>query len=136
MTTITQTTSQVTTGAAAPSSAEKASMDYDAFLQLFIAQMKNQDPMNPNDPTQSLAQLASFSNVEQSIKLNEKLDRLIAVSDTTLASAIIGRQMSNLDDSISGVVVSVENGPTGLSAILDSGATLLLSDGYRLTGHE
>jgi len=136
MTTITQTTSQVTTGAAAPSSAEKASMDYDAFLQLFIAQMKNQDPMNPNDPTQSLAQLASFSNVEQSIKLNEKLDRLIAASDTTLASAIIGRQMSNLDESISGVVVSVENGPDGLSAILDSGETLLLSDGYKLTAHE
>ena len=44
--------------------------------------------------------------------------------------------MSNLDDSISGVVVSVENGPDGLSAILDSGETLLLSDGYRLTAHE
>lgn len=136
MTTITQTTPKTMPSATAPSASEKASMDYDAFLQLFIAQMKNQDPMNPNDPTQSLAQLASFSNVEQSIKLNEKLDRLIAASDTTLASAIIGRQMSNLDESISGVVVSVENGPDGLSAILDSGETLLLSDGYRLTAHE
>ena len=37
------------------------SLDYNAFLQLLIAQMKNQDPTKPTDPAQFIAQLASFS---------------------------------------------------------------------------
>src|SRR5581483_10586188 len=39
------------------------SLDYDAFLRLLIAQMKNQDPTKPTDPSQFVAQLASFSSV-------------------------------------------------------------------------
>jgi len=40
------------------------------FLQLLVAQLKNQDPMNPADGTQFVAQLAQFSSLEQLISLN------------------------------------------------------------------
>ena len=43
------------------------------FLQLFIAQLKNQDPMNPMDSQDLSAQLAQFSSVEQLMQMNEKL---------------------------------------------------------------
>ena len=56
------------------SDAAAASIDYNAFLRLLIAQMKNQDPTKPMDLAQFMAQLASFSNVEQGIKMNQKLD--------------------------------------------------------------
>ena len=127
--------SAVSSASARPagSDAAKANIDYNAFLKLFIASMKNQDPTKPNDPAQTLSQLASFSNVEQSIKFNEKLDRLVASSAAGLAAAMAGKGISSLDGSVSGVVQSVENGANGLSAILEGGTRLDLSIGYRIT---
>ncbi len=40
------------------------------FLQLLVAQIKNQNPMNPTDGTQFMSQLAQFSSLEQLISLN------------------------------------------------------------------
>jgi flagellar basal-body rod modification protein FlgD len=40
------------------------------FLQLLVAQIKNQDPMNPTDSTTFMTQLAQFSDLEQLISLN------------------------------------------------------------------
>lgn len=134
MTSVSTTSAGGPAGVSQPrSDAAKANMDYDAFLRLFIASMKNQDPMKPNDPAENLSQLASFSNVEQSIKLNEKLDRLVASSAAGLAATMIGKGVSSLDGSVSGVVQSVENGANGLSAILEGGTRLDLSLGYRIT---
>lgn len=111
----------------------KAKLDYDAFLQLFVSSMKNQDPTKPNDPAQTLAQLASFSNVEQSIKLNEKLDSLLASSSATVAASLVGKTLGNLDGTISGVVKSVETGTGTLVAILSDDQRLNLTDGYRVS---
>lgn len=52
--------------------------DYNTFLQLLIAQAKNQDPTNPTDPAQYVQQFAALSQVEQSAKANAKLDQIIA----------------------------------------------------------
>src|ERR1700759_3303951 len=46
------------------------------FLTLLTAQLKNQDPTNPTDPTQFVAQLAQFSTVEQLTKSNTTLDTI------------------------------------------------------------
>lgn len=115
------------------SDATKSTLDYTAFLRLFIASMKNQDPTKPNDPSQTLAQLASFSNVEQSIKLNSKLDMLVSSSSANLAASLIGRGLASLDGALSGIVKEVENGSQGLIAILQSGARIDLSLGYKIT---
>jgi flagellar basal-body rod modification protein FlgD len=131
--------SATSTSAAIPvsqtrSDATKANLDYSAFLRLFVASMKNQDPTKPNDPSQTLSQLASFSNVEQSIKLNEKLEQLVASSSATFAASLIGKEVSSLDGAISGRVSSVENGPAGLIAVLKDGGRLDLGRGYRMSG--
>lgn len=47
-----------------------------AFLQLLIAQMQNQDPTQPQDGTQFVAQLAQFSSLEQQIQMRQDLDTL------------------------------------------------------------
>lgn len=59
-------------------SAAAASADFDSFLRLLTAQLRNQDPLQPIDSTQFVAQLASFSTVEQLIGTNERLDALMA----------------------------------------------------------
>jgi flagellar hook assembly protein FlgD len=52
--------------------------DYNTFLQLLIAQAKNQDPTNPTDPSQYVQQVAALSQVEQSVTANAKLDQIIS----------------------------------------------------------
>jgi len=51
-------------------SATSPQNDEQMFLQLLVAQLRNQDPMNPTDGTQFVAQLAQFSSLEQLISLN------------------------------------------------------------------
>jgi len=59
------------------------------FLQLLVAQLKNQDPLNPADGTQFLTQLAQFQQLEQSINMGEDLtavrqdlDKLVAADQS------------------------------------------------------
>jgi flagellar basal-body rod modification protein FlgD len=51
-------------------------MGKDEFLKLLVAQMKNQDPLNPMDGQQMAAQLAQFSSVEQLISANDTLAKI------------------------------------------------------------
>ena len=59
---------------------QNSAEDFDKFLRLMTEQLRHQDPLNPADPTEFVAQLATFSSVEQSIKSNEKLDSLITAT--------------------------------------------------------
>ncbi len=59
-----------------PTSAASAGLGKDAFLQLLVAQVRNQDPLNPADGQQFLAQLAQFSELEQMIGIRSELESL------------------------------------------------------------
>ncbi|MFN3635862.1 MAG: flagellar hook assembly protein FlgD [Rhizobium rhizophilum] len=87
--------------------AAKASVDYDSFLKLLIAQMKNQDPTDPMDASEQIAQLATFSQVEQSIQMNSNLETLITGNALTNASTYIGKTITSADEKTTGVVASV-----------------------------
>ena len=52
------------------------------FLKLFVAQLKNQDPSSPQDPTQFVAQLAQFSQLEQSLQMRQDLDTMKQIMTT------------------------------------------------------
>jgi flagellar basal-body rod modification protein FlgD len=80
MTTVGSIQSPASVVAKPKSDAEKATLNYDAFLKLLLEQLKSQDPTNPVDQAESLAQLASFSGLEQAIKTNQKLDALLVQS--------------------------------------------------------
>lgn len=54
--------------------------NYDTFLRLLTTQLQNQDPLEPLDSTKFTEQLVSYSQVEQQIATNEKLNSLIALS--------------------------------------------------------
>lgn len=53
-----------------------SNVDFQSFLRLLTAQLRNQDPLSPLDSTQFVAQLASFSTVEQLISANTRLDTI------------------------------------------------------------
>ena len=63
--------------------AEKNSMDKDAFLQLLVAQMQYQDPLEPTSNTEFVSQYAQFSQVEQ-------MQNMAATSELARATSLVG----------------------------------------------
>jgi len=62
------------------------------FLQLLVAQMKNQDPESPSDPTQFVAELAQFSELEQVIGIRTDIESYAAAQTGSQASSQTGSQ--------------------------------------------
>ncbi len=63
---------------------EQNGMDKDAFLQLLVAQMKYQDPLEPTSNTEYISQYATFSQVEQ-------MQNMAATMELTRASSMVGK---------------------------------------------
>lgn len=59
-------------------SASTLSANYELFLSLQTTQIQNQDPLDPMDSSQYTEQLVQYSSVEQAIKQNENLEKIIA----------------------------------------------------------
>lgn len=73
--------------------ANALNQNFNQFLTLLTTQLKNQDPLSPMDSTQFTNQLVSFSQVEQQIKTNDNLNKLVNLtntSQTTLGLSYIG----------------------------------------------
>ena len=70
-----KTTSTSTAGAATVAKKDTI-MGKEDFLTLLVAQLKNQDPLKPDDPTAFTAQLAQFSSLEQLTNLNKSMEGL------------------------------------------------------------
>ena len=113
-------------------STSKTAVDYQSFLKLLIAEMKNQDPTKPMDSTQYVAQLATFSQVEQSVQSNTKLDQIMQSSALSQADAIIGRSITSADGKTTGIVASVTLASTGLIAVLQDGTKVPVGAGVSI----
>lgn len=114
-------------------SATKPTLGYDDFLKLLLAQMQNQDPLKPIDSTEYVSQLATFSNVEQGIKQNAKLDQILITSNLSQAGNAIGKVVTSADGTISGVVRSVRIDDLGATALLANGKELELTSGVTIS---
>lgn len=64
--------------------------NYDQFLQILTAQLRNQSPLEPMDANSFTEQLVQFSSVEQAIKTNDSLTTLIALSASNEATSLVG----------------------------------------------
>ncbi|BCH23135.1 flagellar basal body rod modification protein FlgD [Mesorhizobium sp. L-8-10] len=110
----------------------KANVDYQSFLKLLVAEMKHQDPTNPMDATQYVSQLASFSQVEQSVQINSKLENILATSQLSQASSVIGKHLTSADGAVKGVVAEVRLYSDGIIAVLDTGKEVLVQPGVKV----
>ncbi len=89
-TTVTPTSSSSGTTPGAASSAAPPAVDKNMFLELLVAQLKNQDPLNPTDSMQFVQQLAQFQQLEQSVNMGQDIaairadmDQLAGTGDST-----------------------------------------------------
>lgn len=75
---------------------QNLNQNFNQFLTLLTTQLKNQDPLSPMDSTQFTNQLVSFSGVEQQIKMNDNMNKLLALSSlnmTSLGLSYIGKHV-------------------------------------------
>ncbi|MGH1418897.1 MAG: flagellar hook assembly protein FlgD [Hyphomicrobiaceae bacterium] len=115
------------------SASSQNTLDYNSFLRLLVAELQNQDPTNPTDPTQYMSQIASFSAVEQQINSNTKLDALLTSMTITQASGLVGRNVSTDDGSISGSIASIRITSNGAEARLENGKSVTLGPGVTVS---
>jgi len=84
----------------------------DDFLRLLIAQLSNQDPTNPMEDREFIAQMAQFSTLEQMTNMASDFSRLTAMLAGSEASQSLGRnvEVADGDLTIQGVVRAVTRG--------------------------
>lgn len=134
VTSATDTTSKSSSSTGSTTSSN--SVDYNTFLQLLVAEMKNQDPTNPMDTSQYMSQFAQLSTVEQAMQTNSKLDALLSSQSLSQANGLIGKTVSFTDStgaSFSGKVVSVSINSDGSIATLQDGTKIAVGPGLTIS---
>lgn len=114
--------------------AQSSTIDQEDFIRLFLAQLQFQDPLEPVDNREFLAQLAQFSALEQSRQLSENTASMLAMSASDQAVGLLNRQvdLTNLGVTRSGTVVAVQFGSAGPELSVRD-ATGSVSTGIRLS---
>jgi flagellar basal-body rod modification protein FlgD len=117
-------------------SAPSPTLTHNDFLQLLIAQMRNQDPTSPTDMTQYMSQFAQLSSVEQAVQTNTKLDTLLSSSALSQAEGLIGRTAAftsadGLDTT--GKITAVRIIQGGAVATLEDGTQVQLGPGITIS---
>lgn len=83
------------TGTSGNSTTQKSALgdlsdNYETFLTLLTSQLQNQDPLQPTDTAEFTKQLVQYSQVEQSIKTNQKLDDVISAINNGQPNQALG----------------------------------------------
>ena len=111
------------------------------FLTLLITQLKNQDPMNPQDSSQFVAQLAQFSSLEQMTNLNTNMETVlensavsmigqtVTVADTNSTSGFVTGKVSGIVYYANGPAVQVNGVNYPLSAVQNVGSVVTAAGG-------
>ncbi len=84
----------------------------DDFLKLLMAQLSNQDPTNPMENTEFIAQMAQFSSLEQMTNMSSEFTKLAGMLNSSEAVSTIGKTVDVEvgEDVISGVVEAATRG--------------------------
>ncbi len=89
--------------------------DFQTFLTLLTTQLKNQDPLKPMESTEFVAQLASFSSVEQQVRTNDRLEQILDAlggGSTGGLAAWIGKEVrAPAQANFTGVPIEIETTP-------------------------
>lgn len=112
-------------------------LDSDAFLMLLIAQLRNQDPMEPMDHTAMLQQTATFTQVEMLTKLENLHIEQASMLQTRFATELIGQEVSGEDtlgQPVAGVVESVRFTASGPTLVLSGDTEIDLADLNAVSG--
>ncbi len=82
-------------------------IDVDQFLKLLVAELQNQDPLNPMDNSELVQQINTIREISATTELSDTLNSVLLGQNTATASSLIGKSVTALTDdaqNIEGVV--------------------------------
>jgi flagellar basal-body rod modification protein FlgD len=115
------------------------SLGKDDFLKILMTQLQNQDPLNPMQDKDFIAQMATFTSLEQMTNMNKSITSLVSAQEQAQLisySQFIGKEVSwhKLTESKDGnSVIKQGTGKITSLKFTDGVATFLLEDGTSLT---
>jgi flagellar basal-body rod modification protein FlgD len=80
-------------------SASNIQMDY---MKLLVTELQNQNPLEPLDNNQMASQLAQFSQLQQIESMNSNFASVLAVTELSYASSLIGKEVSFMSETSTG----------------------------------
>lgn len=110
----------------------------DAFLKILMTQLQNQDPLNPMQDKDFIAQMATFTSLEQLTNMGKSIDSLVSAQEQSQLvsyNQFIGKEVSwhKIDESTDTPVVTEGSGKITSLKFTDGVATFILEDGTTLT---
>lgn len=109
-TTVEETSSYVSTSYTVPEIGDGTVLDKDAFLQLLVAQMTNQDPLEPTSNDEFITQMAQLSSYEQMENLNDQFKVNAGLTSISTGASLIGKEVTYTDEDTSEAVTGVVDG--------------------------
>ncbi|GIN91372.1 hypothetical protein J6TS1_05630 [Siminovitchia terrae] len=117
------------------------SLGKDAFLKILFAQLQNQDPLSPMDDKEFIGQMATFSSLEQLIKMNESLEKFVdSASQANLIafSEFVGKEVTwhqiiESDDPLKDPEIIEGKGVVSSVQFMGDSVKIILEDGKELT---
>ncbi|CCF68330.1 flagellar hook capping FlgD N-terminal domain-containing protein [Xanthomonas citri] len=100
----------------------------DGFIKLFLSQLQFQDPLEPVDNREFLAQLAQFSNLEQSRQLSLNSEGALSMNATSQGLSLLSRRIEVTQASgntATGVVKAIEFSASGPLLTVETSAGVL-----------
>ncbi len=112
------------------SSINNSTINQEDFIKLFLSELNYQDPLEPVDNKEFLAQMAQFANIEQTRQTSENIQNLVLLNSTEQSVGLLGRNVQATTEGgvYAGKVMAVNFQSDG--ALL----TIKTSDGSVLTG--
>ena len=109
-------TAQQSAGQVGRASDSYNDLDIDSFLKLLISELQNQDPLDPMDNSEMVAQIGQIREIGATDELTRTLGKLSSSQELVTASSLIGQTISGLADdatAVDGVVdrITVETSP-------------------------
>lgn len=96
---------------------QNSAITQEEFVRLFLTQLTYQDPLEPLDNSEFIAQLAQFSSVEQQRQNGLQLENIAEINSIFQASTLVGKEVEigTNDGGSFGTVTAVSFDPTGVS---------------------
>lgn len=109
----------------------RTELDREAFLKLLVTQLKHQDPLQPLDQSEFIAQLAQLQAVQESIEINKNVQQLLGLQEWTHTLGLLGKRVTarnpQTGQPLQGMVEGVDLG-AGPTRIIVNGVKLGLQD--------
>ncbi len=119
--------SGVTTSFSPSQMMKRSGLDRSAFLRLLVTELTYQDPMNPMDNKDFIAQLAQFSTLESVEGMSSGFEKMSQSSQWSYAVSLIGKNVLGVGqdgEDVSGLVTSAKIDDGDIVLSLDNGATI------------